>query len=201
MSTDTKTLVCFQSSPFTSIANSAAASSRCAPGLLSASENSLFRDVYNECGDDSRKCPIFEFMRRLYLCSHHRRESVRSNGIAGFDLRSVGTPTSITNSIGSQTLHVVKTYYSDANRRVTRCSDLATPGDLGILSVTAYDQLGRVNGTGTLESGNPHPSQCLDTAPSGILTDQRYLSGVGTSYKLVSNPYRSTSDGGLSCCS
>ena len=106
----------------------------------------------------------------------------------------LGRTTSVTESAGGATLRVSATHYSDGNRRVVTCSDRASAGDQGLVSVTAYDELGRVNITGTLESGNPNGTQCVDTAPAGILTDNRYLYGSGASYKLDSNPYRSTSE-------
>jgi YD repeat-containing protein len=84
--------------------------------------------------------------------------------------------------------------YADGNRRITTCRDLNTPGDLAMVQVTSYDQLGQVNGTAQLESSNPNGSNCADTPPGGILTDIRYQTKTGASYKLESNPYRVTSD-------
>ena len=110
----------------------------------------------------------------------------------------LGRTTSVTESAGGTTLHETATYYSDGKRRVIRCSDLNSAGDLKLYSATMYDELGRVNMTQTIESGNPN-STCEDSAAAGvltggILTDIRYLYQPGASYKLASNAYRSTSD-------
>ncbi len=110
----------------------------------------------------------------------------------GYD--PLGRLTSVQYTAASQLLKSTKTFYADGTRRVTTCTDLNTPGDLAMIQVTAYDQLGRVNVTGQSETANPNAPTCKDTAPQGILTDTRYQTGTGASYKLESNPYRTTSD-------
>ena len=60
-----------------------------------------------------------------------------------------------------------------------------------LVSVTHFDQLGRVRLTRQIENASDCPSgaQCAETA--GIKVQARYRSTTGHNYTLVSNPYRS----------
>jgi len=109
---------------------------------------------------------------------------------------ALGRPTSVTDRLGQggSVLHVAQTFYSDANRRITTCTDLNTAADTAMVSVTQFDQLGRVSLTGQIETANPSPGVCNDTPVSGIITDTRYVTAAGANYTLKSNPYETLGD-------
>ncbi len=92
---------------------------------------------------------------------------------------------------GSGTLSETTTIYEDANRRVITKADNATPGDQQLISVTGYDQLGRLRLTRQLESD----SQNVDDDTAGIKTQTRYFYNGTAGYRLVSNPFRAATSG------
>jgi YD repeat-containing protein len=94
---------------------------------------------------------------------------------------------------GLSTMTETQTTYEDSNLRVVTERDLSQPGLGGIVSATEYDQLGRVYLTRQLETPNSTQAD-WDNDSEGIRTQTQYRYGTGASYKLVSNPYRSTSD-------
>jgi YD repeat-containing protein len=89
------------------------------------------------------------------------------------------------------------TTYDDANRRVIVKRDQYSSGDKALMSVTNYDQMGRMALTQQLENSGQSPTD----AAAGIKVQTRYLYSGGNSYKLVSNPYReATSSAASSAC-
>ena len=98
----------------------------------------------------------------------------------------------------------INTWYCDVERRVIVRSDLADDvGDGELVTVTDYDQLGRVRLRRTYEgdappepSGPDRRAHCTDynSESAGIKVATRYRSAGLYSYTLISNPYRSKTD-------
>jgi YD repeat-containing protein len=84
--------------------------------------------------------------------------------------------------------------YEDANRRVVVKRDVNQVGDGALMSVTSYDQLGRIRLTRQLESA----SQNRDDDAAGIKVQTRYRYAAGARYQLQSNPYRASTSSGAS---
>jgi RHS repeat-associated protein len=120
------------------------------------------------------------------------------NGLTrAYTYDNLGRTTQVKESGGSNLLRETTTTIDDANRRVATVTDLSSPGDQQSGSVVDYDQLGRVRLTRQLEvtptSGN------LSDDTIGIKVQTRFAWGTsGTSYQLVSNPYRATTSAGES---
>jgi hypothetical protein len=96
---------------------------------------------------------------------------------------------------GAQTERDTIYRYEDGNLRVVSCSDQNKKGDLSLVSLRSYDQLGRVRLNQQLETpscGSPGD----DTA--GIKVASRYVNSGGNSYKLVSNPFRAATSSAAS---
>ena len=102
---------------------------------------------------------------------------------------ALGRPTVVSGAGLAET----QTQYEDSNLRVITRQDLNSYGDGQLVSVTEYDQLGRVCLNRQLETANSTQSD-WDNDTEGIKTQTQYRYGTGASYKLVSNPYRATSD-------
>ncbi|MFN8009043.1 MAG: RHS repeat-associated core domain-containing protein [Terriglobia bacterium] len=97
-----------------------------------------------------------------------------------------GRPTLVVEAQGiSGEQRQTTTTYDDQNRKITIRSDLKTYQDGSLVTETSYDPLGRVYLARRLES----PSDS-----SGIKTDSRSIFSGTNSYRVVSNPYRTTSD-------
>jgi RHS repeat-associated protein len=77
--------------------------------------------------------------------------------------------------------------YEDGNLRAVSCLDKDQTGDRALVSITAYDQLGRVRLTRQMETAS---CSSPDDDTTGIKVQTRYLPGNGVDYTLVSNPFR-----------
>jgi RHS repeat-associated protein len=83
-----------------------------------------------------------------------------------------------------------ETVYNDEARYVIVKSDLQVAGDKKLVSITHYDQLGRVRLSRTLEDA---ANQSATDETIGIKVQRRYRISSPYSYTLTSNPYRATS--------
>ncbi len=92
-------------------------------------------------------------------------------------------------SVDEANVRKTQTAYEDSNRRVVVKRDLASHGDGLLISVTDYDQLGRVRLTRQLEDGS---SQNPDDDTAGIKVQTRYMYSGANSYRLESNPFRAS---------
>src|ERR1017187_6728634 len=119
----------------------------------------------------------------------HTSMTDTDNGITtSYTYDALGRPASVSTAGLAET----QTTYEDSNLRVITRRDLNTFGDGHVVSVTDYDQLGRVRLTRQLASASTQTDWDNDT--EGIKTQTQYRYGTGVSYKLVSNPSRTTSD-------
>lgn len=125
--------------------------------------------------------------------------SVDPNGVAtvtGYD--ALGRPILVIAGEGTPAETRAETVYSDAERRVIERRELCRAGDAGcggstkLVSVTHYDQLGRLRLTRELEDATTQ-SETDETA--GIKVQARYLFSGQNSYQLTSNPYRAATSG------
>jgi YD repeat-containing protein len=113
-----------------------------------------------------------------------------------YDLLS--RPTSVTEGNGASALRLTTTQYEDGNLRVVMESHPINSGDPTLITVTDYDQLGRVRLSRQVDSGLGADA---DDDTKGIKVQARYLNvpgatnpscagPAGLSYRLVSNPYQ-----------
>lgn len=87
--------------------------------------------------------------------------------------------------------HTTTFEYSDPNRYVFTRTDLNSNGDQALVSVKRFDQLGRIRLTQQLEG----PDSTIGTDESaGIVVKTQYFYSGANSYKVVSNPFRTSSD-------
>jgi RHS repeat-associated protein len=86
-------------------------------------------------------------------------------------------------SVEADTIYI----YEDGNLRAVSCSDQGQTGDRALVSIAAYDQLGRVRLTRQMETAS---CSSPDDDTTGIKVQTRYLPGNGVDYTLVSNPFR-----------
>ena len=141
--------------------------------------------------------------------------SVDPNNVATVaEYDDLGRPTWVKRAAGTPSETHARTIYSDAGRRVITRSTLDSLAGAGLVSVTHYDQLGRVRLTRRLERSTAQMSDGPTAAEAdesvGIKAQSRYryvnpcapandpqclaanATGMG-SYHLVSNPYRAAS--------
>lgn len=99
-----------------------------------------------------------------------------------------GRPTLVENLSGTTTiLRRATTEYSDASRYVIKRSDKDTVGDLNLVEVQHFDQLGRLRLSRTMEDS---VTQSVTSETTGIKVQLRYKFSGSNSYQLTSNPYR-----------
>ena len=118
-------------------------------------------------------------------------------------LDDIGRPTLVKEASGvSAVERHTATDYCDRKRRLVVRSDLSgNPGSGQLVTVTDYDQAGRVRLTRQYETAPPH-SGCAsyDSESAGIKVETRYqYVSAGTSpglYTWTSNPYRGTATTG-----
>jgi YD repeat-containing protein len=98
-------------------------------------------------------------------------------------------------SLGGTGLRETQTIYEDSNLRVITRRDVNNVGDAQNVSVTEYDQLGRVCLTRQLEpaTGTIPTQSDWDNDSEGIKVQTQYRWGTGARYQVVSNPYRNSS--------
>lgn len=112
-----------------------------------------------------------------------------------------GRPTLVTEAEGRAEETRTETEYSDAARRVIVRRELCRTGDTGcvgntkLISITHYDQLGRVRLSRELENAT---TQSETDEMAGVKVQTRYLYSGTNSYELVSNPYRAATSGAAS---
>jgi RHS repeat-associated protein len=100
---------------------------------------------------------------------------------------SFARPVLVEDADGAPVERQTSTDYSDSLRRVIVRSDLNALGDAKLVSISYYDQLGRVRLSRRLEDAATQ-SETDETA--GVKVQTRYLTSGSNSYRLVSNPYR-----------
>lgn len=99
----------------------------------------------------------------------------------------LGRPTLVQEAYQTSIERRTLTEYSDTLRRVIRRSDLSMTGDGKLVTVEHYDQLGRIRLSRRLE--NAATESAIDET-TGIKIQTRYRKGGGSSFEVVSNPYR-----------
>ncbi|MBV9779465.1 MAG: RHS repeat protein, partial [Acidobacteriaceae bacterium] len=107
---------------------------------------------------------------------------------------ALGRPTNVTED-ATHLARQTNTTYDDANRRVIVQHDQSKSTDGLLVSVTNYDQLGKVALIQELENAS---SQSATDLTAGIKVQTRYMYSSSNSYKLVSNPYREPNSGAAS---
>jgi RHS repeat-associated protein len=100
----------------------------------------------------------------------------------------VGRPTLVQAAVNTDDETRTATEYFDVERRVVTRSDLKIKGDGKLVSISHYDQLGRIRLQRRLEDSSD--SQSFSSETAGIKVQTRYLTIAGNSYVLTSNAYR-----------
>lgn len=107
---------------------------------------------------------------------------------------ALGRPTLVRAAADTPSVTRARTIYMDAERQVITRSNLDSKDDARLVSVTHYDQLGRVRLARGLEDSSAqisdHPTAAETDERVGIKVQTRYRHGGQNSYRLVSNPYR-----------
>lgn len=121
--------------------------------------------------------------------------SVDSNNVATVaEYDDLGRPTWVKRAAGTPSETHARTIYSDAGRRVITRSTLDSLAGAGLVSVTHYDQLGRVRLARRLEASSAQMADAPTAAEAdesvGIKVQTRYTYSGQNNYLLVSNPYR-----------
>ncbi len=106
-----------------------------------------------------------------------------------------GRQISVTAGSGTPVATVTLTTYDDANRRIIVEHDKDATDDYALVSVTNYDELGRVTLTQQLENKS---TQSPTDITAGIKVQTRYFYGQGGLYRISSNPYRAANSGAAS---
>ncbi len=111
----------------------------------------------------------------------------------GYDAQ--GRRTTMVEASGTPVARQTQTTYDDQNRRVIVRRDQNSNGDGRLLSITNYDELGRITLTQNLEDST---TQSATDPAAGIKVQTRYLYSGGGLYQAVSNPYRAASSSAAS---
>ena len=121
------------------------------------------------------------------------------NGVTTLtELDAVGRPIVVKEAAGKAEERQTRTWYCDSQRRLIVRSDLAgDAGDGELLTVTDYDQLGRVSQARSWESGAPaSPTYCgaygdeSDSDRDVIKVKTSYSFSGTRRYTITSNPHR-----------
>ena len=121
------------------------------------------------------------------------------NGVTTLtELDAVGRPIVVKEAAGKAEERQTRTWYCDSQRRLIVRSDLAgDAGDGELLTVTDYDQLGRVSQARSWESGAPaSPTYCgaygdeSDSDRDVIKVKTSYSFSGTRGYTITSNPHR-----------
>lgn len=132
------------------------------------------------------------------------------NGVqTGYSYDLMGRQTLVRAGAGTSAESDTQTTYDDANQRVAVMKDQKTTGSGELVTVTDYDQLGRVRLTRQLEcsaaanaEGDCSGAQSWTDETAGIKVQTRYWYNGNNLYRLVSNPYRdASSSAAMSACS
>jgi YD repeat-containing protein len=110
---------------------------------------------------------------------------VDNNVTTAYGRDTIGRLRSVQEALGTPAERDTEYLYEDNNLR-TIAKRYTNRAAGPVVSVTEYDQLGRISLSRQLEDG----SQNVDDSSLGIKIQTRYLPGNRFNYKLVSNPFR-----------